>query len=36
MGRHEIDGLRGGKLGSDDQVTFVFAVLVIDEDYHAA
>ena len=33
---HEIDGLRGDLLGSHDEIAFVFAVGVIDDDDHAA
>ncbi len=33
---HEIDGFRRRLLRGDDEIAFVFAVLVIDEDDHAA
>ena len=33
---HEIDGFRGDFLGSHDEIAFVFAILVVHEDHHAA
>jgi hypothetical protein len=36
MGDHEIDGRRGAHLGGDDDIALVLAVLVIDQDVHAA
>ena len=35
IAHHEIDGLRRGILGGDDQVAFVLAVLVVDQHDHA-
>ena len=32
---HEVDGVRRGELRRDDEVTFILAVLIIDEDEHA-
>ena len=32
--RHEIDGVGGYMVGRDGQISFIFAVLVIDEDHH--
>ena len=34
--RHEVDGLGRDMVGGDDQVALVLAVLVVDEDDHAA
>ena len=36
VAHHEGQGLGGGELGGDDEVALVFAVLVVDEDEHAA
>ena len=36
MGRHEIDRVGGRHLRRDDQVALIFAILVVDEDEHAA
>ena len=33
---HEVDRIRGGELRRDDQVAFVFTVLIIDQDEHPA
>ena len=33
---HEVDRLRGHKLGGQSQVALVFAVFVVDHDHHAA
>jgi hypothetical protein len=33
---HEVDRVRRGELGGDDEVALVLAVLVIDQDEHAA
>ena len=33
---HEVDGVRGRHLGRDHQVALVLAVLVVDQDEHAA
>jgi hypothetical protein len=33
---HEVDRVGGGELRGDHQVAFVFAILVIDQDEHAA
>ena len=35
MGRHEVDRAGRAHLRRDDQVAFVLAVLVVDEDEHA-
>ncbi len=32
MGRHKVDHRRGGKLGRTNQITFVFAVFIIDNN----
>jgi hypothetical protein len=34
--RHEVDRLRGRHLRGDDEIAFVLAVLVVDEDVHPA
>ena len=36
MGRHEVDRLRGRHLRRDDEIALVLAILVIDQDVHAA
>ncbi len=36
MRRHEVDRVRRRHLRRDDQVAFILAVFVIDEDIHAA
>jgi len=36
MGGHEVDGLRCGHLGWNDQVALIFPVFIIDKDEHAA
>jgi hypothetical protein len=33
---HEVDGIGGDLFGGHGEVAFVFAVLVVDEDDHAA
>ena len=33
---HEIDGFGGDFLGGHDEIAFVFAILVVHEDHHAA
>ena len=33
---HEVDHIRRSLLGRDDEIAFVFAVLIVDEDEHAA
>jgi hypothetical protein len=33
--RHEVDRLRSGHLRRDDEVAFILAVLVVDQDEHA-
>ncbi len=33
---HEVDGVGTDLFGGHGKVAFVFAVLVVDEDYHAA
>ncbi len=35
MADHERDGLRGGPLRGHDQIAFVLAVLIVDDDDHA-
>src|ERR1700690_1896552 len=34
--RHEIDDLRRDLLGGDCEVTFVFAIFIVNDDYHLA
>ena len=36
LAHHEIDGGGSDFLGGDDEIAFVFAVFVIDQDDHAA
>ena len=36
VGRHEIDRLGRCALGGDEQIAFVLAVFVVDQDQHAA
>ena len=36
MGRHEVDRVRRCHLRWNDQVAFIFAVFIINEDIHAA
>ena len=33
---HEVDRFGRGEFGGDDQVAFIFAILVINQDHHAA
>ena len=33
LGGHEVDLFRGGELGPADQIPFVFAIFVVDNDY---
>ena len=33
---HEVDGLGGDELGGEGEVTFVFAVFIVDDDDHAS
>jgi hypothetical protein len=33
---HEVDGFGGDFLGGHGEVAFVFAILIVDEDYHSA
>jgi hypothetical protein len=34
--RHEVDRLRRDEVGGDDDIAFVFAILLVDQDDHAA
>ena len=36
MTGHEVDRLRRRKFGGNDQVAFVLAIFVVDQDHHAA
>ncbi len=36
IGHHEVDMLGGDELGSHDEVAFVFAVFIVDNDYEFA